>query len=283
MDNKIELIAAFWTIAGDIYPSATSEVSPFAFHHRVEAAANAGYKGVGLVHADLMATVDKIGYKEMRRILDNNDIKYFEIEILENWYKAGELRRSSDKTRKEMLEVAAEVGVSTIKLGSSISAEPLNIELMTECFAEFADQTAQSNTSIMIEFMPFAHLNTLAPALDIVSGANRKNAGVLLDIWHMARANVDFSEITKIPKNFIKGIELDDADRYPIESLFLDTIHKRQLPGDGVLDIDTFIKSVLATGYDGPWGVEVISEILRKKPLEQMSQESFDKTIRYFK
>ncbi|MGQ1397651.1 sugar phosphate isomerase/epimerase family protein [Acinetobacter baumannii] len=283
MDQNIDLIAAYWTIAGDVYPTALSEVSPFAFQHRVEAAAHAGYKGLGLVHTDLMATVDRYGYKEMRTILNANGIKYFEIEILENWYKTGELRRSSDKMRREMLEVCAEVGVNTIKLGSSISNDPLNIEHMTEEFAQIADQAQQSDTAIMIEFMPFSQLSTLAPALEIASGANRKNAGILLDIWHMARANIDFEEIRKIPAHLIKGIELDDADRYPIEPLFLDTIHKRQLPGDGILDIPKFIQAVKATGYNGPWGVEVISETLRKMPLEKMAIESYEKTAQFFK
>lgn len=283
MDQNVDLIAAYWTVAGDVYPTAPSEVSPFSFQHRVEAVAQAGYKGLGLVYADLMATVDKVGYKEMRRILDENCIKYFEIEILENWYKTGEFRRASDKVRREMLEVAAEVGVNTIKLGSSISDEPLNIELMTENFAEIADQAQQTDTAIMIEFMPFSQLSTLTPALEIATGANRKNAGILLDIWHMARANIDFNEIRKIPAHLIKGIELDDADRYPLTSLFLDTIHKRQLPGDGTLDLPKFIQAVQTTGYNGPWGVEVISETLRKKPLEQMANESFEKTMQFFK
>lgn len=282
MNNHIELIAAYFTIAGDTYPGATPEISPFSFLHRVEAAAEAGYKGIGLVHADLMSVVDKLGYKQMRQILDDHGIKYFELEILEHWYRQGEIRRQSDKIRHEMLEVCAEVGVKTLKLGSGPANDPLNLELMTQEFATLADQAAQHDTAIMIEFMPFCNLNTLAPAVEIAKHANRNNAGVLLDIWHLARAQVDFDEIRCIPKQFIKGVELDDADVYPLENLFLDTIHRRKLPGDGDLEIKKFIDAIYATGYDGPWGVEVISEVLRKQPLKQMAQESFQKTIQFF-
>ncbi|QIO06456.1 sugar phosphate isomerase/epimerase family protein [Acinetobacter shaoyimingii] len=282
MQKNLELIAAYFTIGGDVYPGAPSEVSPFSFAHRVQAAAEAGYKGVGLVHNDLMAVADKLGYKQMRQILNEFGMKYFEIEILEHWYRSGEIRRQSDKIRAEMLEVAAEVGVSTIKLGSGPADDPLNIELMTENFAKIADQAAVSDTAVMIEFMPFCNLNTLAPAIEIAQNANRKNAGILLDIWHVARANIDFNDIRSIPQHLIKGIELDDANRYPLENLFLDTIHKRQLPGDGDLDLALFIDAVKSTGFAGPWGVEVISEVHRKKPLQQMAQESFEKTIRYF-
>lgn len=283
MEHQVELIAAYFTIAGDVYPGAVSEVSPFSFHHRVEAAALAGYKGVGLVHADLLHVVQKYGYKEIQSILDNNGIKYFEIEILENWYRTDESRVYSDQMKQEMLKVASEVNVKTIKLGSGPADDPLHIQKMTDAFGQIADEAQIFDTSIMIEFMPFCNLNTLAPALEIVKNANRKNAGLLLDIWHVARANIDFDEIKKIPKEFIKGIELDDADKYPLESLFMDTIHKRQLPGDGALDVAAFVNAVKETGYNGPWGVEVISDTLRKKPLQQMAEESFEKTMRFLK
>ncbi|MGF6372926.1 hypothetical protein OKW40_005742 [Paraburkholderia sp. RAU6.4a] len=82
-------------------------------------------------------------------------------------------------------------------------------------------------------------------------GANKANAGLLLDIWHLSRGNVDFKEIATIKPEFIKGIELDDADRYAIEPLWMDTCHKRRLPGEGVLDVQGFIKAVHLPTTDG--------------------------------
>jgi sugar phosphate isomerase/epimerase len=43
MNAEIELIAGYWTLAGDTYPFAKSEVSPFPLRHRIEAATIAGY------------------------------------------------------------------------------------------------------------------------------------------------------------------------------------------------------------------------------------------------
>ena len=47
--RQIELLASYWTIAGDRYPGGPTEVSPFSLRERCEAASAAGYTGLGLV------------------------------------------------------------------------------------------------------------------------------------------------------------------------------------------------------------------------------------------
>ena len=55
-----------------------TEISPFTFKDRVEAAAKAGWDSIGLIHSDIYATADKIGFPEMRRILEANGMKHVE-------------------------------------------------------------------------------------------------------------------------------------------------------------------------------------------------------------
>ncbi|WP_233451715.1 hypothetical protein [Burkholderia vietnamiensis] len=62
----------------------------------------------------------------------------------------------------------------------------------------------------------------------------------------------------------------------------MDTCHKRRLPGEGVLDVKGFIKAVQATVFDGPWGVEILSEVESKLPLEEMAARAYNATIRQF-
>ena len=38
----------------------------------------------------------------------------------------------------------------------------------------------------------------------------------------------------------------------------------------------TFIRTVQTAGYQGPWGVEILSESFRKLPLTEMAQKSFE-------
>ncbi|MEE4074859.1 sugar phosphate isomerase/epimerase family protein [Pseudomonas viridiflava] len=280
--QNIELLAAYWTIAGDIYPMGPTEVSPYSFEDRMEAAGNAGFKGIGLVHNGMMDTVDKIGYPAMKTILEKNGIKHVELEFLVDWYHTGERRRQSDKVRQELLEAAKALGVRSIKIGPGIGEDTADIELMVKEFTLLSQQAAEVGANIVLEIMPFSNVRTIETALAIVEGANQPNGGLLLDIWHLQRGGVDFNDISKIPARFIKSIELNDAHKYAIEPLWMDTIHKRVLPGDGTFDIPAFIKAVQAAGYEGPWGLEVLSDTHRKLPLEQMADSAYEKTMSQF-
>ena len=75
----VELIASYWTLAGGALPHSKFEYSTFEFRKRIEAAARAGFKGVGLWHADLERVLTRYTYPEMRQILDDNGMKYVEI------------------------------------------------------------------------------------------------------------------------------------------------------------------------------------------------------------
>ena len=98
----------------------------------------------------------------------------------------------------------------------------------------------------------------------------------------MARGGIDYKEISNIPRRFIGSIELDDAGTEVAGSLWDDTIHRRLLPGEGALDVPSFIGAVKSADYKGPWGVEILSETLRRLPLLEMAKRSFDVTLRQF-
>jgi len=52
------------------------------------------------------------------------------------------------------------------------------------------------------------------------------------------------------------------------------------LPADGEFDIGAFLQAVWTQGYDGPIGVEVLNEYIRKWSLETAATEAFAKTRR---
>lgn len=288
MIGTIELIASYWTIAGDVYPIAPSEISPFPFEKRVEVAARAGYSGLGLLHADLMAVSNRLGHSEMRRILDANGIYHVELEFLSDWYAQGRARAESDMVRKDLLEAAEALSARCIKIAPSIDEPSLdNVALdmprMIESFAALSREAAKYGTSIALEIMPFSNIRTLSAALELVSTDPQPNGGLYLDIWHMARGGIDYSEVAKIPQQFIKAVELDDADRDVVGTLWDDTRFHRRLCGEGALDIPAFLKATREAGYRGPYAVEIISQEHRRLSLEEEARRSFETTVAQFR
>jgi hypothetical protein len=53
-----ELLATCWTSAGDATPDRGDEVSPVDLRTRIETAAEVGWEGFGLLHADLVIARD---------------------------------------------------------------------------------------------------------------------------------------------------------------------------------------------------------------------------------
>lgn len=282
--SDIDLLAAYWTLAGDVDPMRPS-ISPYTLQARVEAASKAGWRGIGVIHEDLAATIDKIGIDAVKHILEDNGIKHFELEFLVDWYRIGSEREVSDRARRAILELGAKLGMKNIKIAASaLDQEAPNFPQMTEEFAKLCEEAAEVGSNVSIEVMPFSIVKTLEDGLAIVQDANQSNGGLLLDIWHMVRGGIDFSEIAKVPSQFIKGIELDDASAVIEGTLLDDTVFRRKLCGEGTFDIPGFIEAVQNAGYKGEWyGVELISTELRKLPLEDMAIRAFDTTMQQFR
>ncbi|MGV8120462.1 MAG: sugar phosphate isomerase/epimerase family protein [Candidatus Xenobiia bacterium LiM19] len=206
--SEIELIASYFTIAGDVYPFGPNEISPFPFKDRVEALACSGWKGIGMILEDLKATAAVVGLAEMRHILDANDMKYVEMEFVVDWFRDGERRKKSDRYRRDILEMAEKLRARDVKIAPGLGvdiAHPAPEDLipdvprMTEEFAHICKDAAKHGTNIVLEIMPFSNVRTIEVGRAIVEGAHQPNGGLLLDIWHMARGGNAYTEIAKIP------------------------------------------------------------------------------------
>ena len=282
-----ELLAAYWTLAGDVYPGSPTEVSSYSLQERAAAASKAGYTGMGFVHADLMANAAKMGFSGIKTVLANNGIKHVEVEFLSDWFvdPADPRRKVSDQVRRELLEAAGTLGARNFKISPALFEEtPPDIPLLQHEFARLCEEGRQVGTNIVMEMMPFTNVKTIDTAMAIIAGADQSNGGLLLDIWHLERGGMNCSEIAKIPARFLKAIELDDADKNVVGTLFDDTRFKRQLCGEGSFDLTGFIKAILAAGFNAPYyGVEIISETFRNQPLEVMARTSYESTMRQFK
>lgn len=293
MNHKTpDLLASYFTLAGDIYPFGPTEISPIPFRERVDAAASAGWKGIGLIHADVKETAAKIGYGEMRRIVEGSGLKYLEIEFLSGWYLDGEERSKSDQMRSDIFSMAEQLGIDNIKIAPGLGADlshPTAREMtpdlprMAEEFAKIGLEAAGHGARISLEIMPFSNIRSIKDAVEVVRLADQPGCGILLDIWHLARGGIAYDEVARLPSKYISAIELNDAKTEITGELWQDTIYRRLLPGDGDLNPPKFIKAVEESGYTGYWGVEILSEKLRKLPVRNMAMKAFDATILQFK
>ena len=282
MPDKIDLLASYWTIAGAAVPLTEKDYSPFDFKARAESAARAGFNGMGLWHTDLLRILETRSLKEMKQILDDNGLVHLELEFLTDWFVDGEKKAQSDILKRKLLTTAEALGARHLKVGD-LQKQITPMPLLIDAFAALCADAANHGTRVVFEFMPFAMISTLPDALAMVQGAGAKNGGLCIDLWHVSKLRIPFQELARIPLKYILAVELNDGTFEAPWSLHEDTINHRRLCGEGEFDVKGFIATLQKAGYKGPWGIEVLNEELRNKPLEELTTRAYKTTIAQFK
>lgn len=281
MNRNVELLASYWTLAGGAIPHTEKDYSPFDFKDRVEAIARAGFKGMGIWHTDLEQTLKTRSLREMKQILDDHGIQHVELEFLTDWFLDGDKKKQSDGWKKKLLTAAEVLRARHVKVGDFFGTKTPMPRLI-EAFAGLCAEAQEHGTRIGFELMPFAMLDTLKDTLTMVEGAGAKNGGIAFDLWHIVKLKIPYDEVARVPSRYIVSVELNDGTFEAPWSLHEDTINHRRLCGEGEFDVRNFIAALLRAGYSGPWGIEVLSEELRRMPLEQLATRSFDTTMAQF-
>jgi sugar phosphate isomerase/epimerase len=265
-----ELLATCWTSAGDAAPDRGDEVSPVDLRDRIETAAQVGWEGFGLLHADLVIARDTIGLPELRRIFDGAGIRHVELEVLPWWWTTDERRRLSDRRRTLLLDAAEVLGARTIKVAAEGGGRPVDPARFHDDFDRLATEAGNAGTRVALEFMPMTNVPTLQAGVDFVTAVGNRHGGLALDTWHVHRGGTSYAELERIlPVEYLFVVELDDADEQVVGTLWEDTVNARRLPGEGVFDVPAFIAAVHRAGYRGHWGVEIISTQHRQLPIRE--------------
>ena len=281
--KDVELIASYWTIAGGATPHTDHEYSAIDFKDRVEAIARAGYKGMGLWHADLEHTLEKYSHQDMKQILADNGIKHLELEFITGWFSSGEARQTSDHIRKLLLEAAEKLEARHIKIGDFIG-DPCPMDKLVEEYSQLCAEGADHGTKIIFELIPWTTPGTLEDVLTMVSQADAPNGGLLLDMWHVHTLKIPQSELEAIPLKYLQGMELNDGPEEIKGDWTEQTVNHRLLCGDGAFNIKGLIEAVGKVGYDGPVGIEVLNKEMRDNwSVDELAQKSFDTTMAMFK
>ena len=281
MPKPLELIGSFWTLAVGADPLGDQRCL-HDFRTRVEAAAKAGFTGMGFWHADILEIRKKYSFKDMKQILEANGIVNIEVEWLLDWYCTDARRAASDETRALLMEAAEVLHARHIKI-ADLGNDCADIPQMTEAFAPLCRQAAERGTNILFEMLPknFSRAPSLDHVLAITRGSGARNGGVMLDNLHLQRIGIQPEEIVrKLKAADLIGVEINDG-YLAVPAKFQDSVvNKRLLPGDGEFDIAAFLNALWTVGYDGPIGVEVLNEYIRKWDLTTAATEAFAKTQR---
>ena len=285
-ERDVELVGAYWTVAGPVEVHLGREWSLFDFRDRCAQAARVGFTGTGIWHADLEHQLASRSLDEIKSIFDDAGLRYLELEFIQDWFldEGDERRTASDATRRLLFEAAGKLGAHHIKVGN-IPATECELDKVTERYAELcADAANQTDAKIAYEFMPFdVNVNSIESVLAVVEGVGAPNGGIVIDTWHMAKLGIAPDDLRRIPLEYLTWIELSDGQFENMPDGVDETVNHRRLPGEGEFDIQGYVAVGQDMGYSEAWGVEVLSEDLRNNPIERIFDRAYETTASQFR
>lgn len=277
-----ELVASCWTSAGGVAPLHEPETSPVPIAQRLAAIASTGWSGLGLAHDDLAAVRSTLGLPALRRLIDDAGFRYVEVELLTDWWDESLAHQWRPKLDL-LLESAETLGARFIKVGTALG-EPLDdLDFLVEPLRGLTAEAALRGTRIALEPMPFSMVGTVPAAADLIRKVDMPGCGLVVDYWHVFRAGTTLDALSNsLEGHQIFGVELNDADTEIRGTLFEDTRDNRRLCGQGDQDVAGFIRTMKATGFDGPWGVEILSDEHRALPVQDALRAAHDTAMDCF-
>jgi sugar phosphate isomerase/epimerase len=275
-----DLVATAWTSAGATSPMDTPATSPVPISERVPAVADAGYRGFGLIADDLAVVRDTIGYEALNELAAAHGLTHIEIELIERWWIPRGEPGHTYATRDLLMDAADVLSPAFIKIGSQNGPTIDDPRTLIAPLRDLADEAADRGTRVAIETMPFSAITTVPMGVEIVEAANHPAAGLVVDAWHVFRANTPLSELNDVLKpHHIFGVELNDAAPEVVGTLFEDTVDRRLLCGEGSFDLHGLVALLREKGFDGPWGVEILSTSFRQLPVPEAVKLAADTAL----
>lgn len=104
----------------------------------------------------------------------------------------------------------------------------------------------------------------------------------MVDIWHLEYGPSTLADLAQLPADKVFVVELNDAAALQSDDLFYETIHNRVLIGSGTFDVSGFTGTLQNIGFTGPWGVGIISDGHRARPLAKALTDAYQTTMRLF-
>ena len=141
-----------------------------------------------------------------------------------------------------------------------VISEDGTLEQTSANLVRICEIAAKHNLAVGLE--PIGHVKKLAhiaKAFEIVAKLNVDAClGVILDIFHFFRAGHKLVDLQGLDPEIITTVHIDDAMDVPLNELV--GYRHRLYPGEGIFDGVGFCAAIHATGYKGPYVVELLNE-----------------------
>ncbi|MGW1992052.1 sugar phosphate isomerase/epimerase family protein [Embleya sp. NPDC001921] len=144
--------------------------------------------------------------------------------------------------------------------------------------ARCARALAAEGIGLAVEFLPTRHVDSIAEALRLWERVAHPNLRLVVESWHFFRGPSRWADLAALPLDRIGFVQFADAPAPVTDDTHHESMHRRVLPGRGVLDLDRFCATLAAKGYDDVVSVELLSDDWRTADLYTFAEATLAAT-----
>lgn len=251
---------------------------------KLQAAREAGFDQVEIWRKDVQACEQ--GAAALAQFAGQQGIGFTNLQVLRDFTGASDgLRVEKREELRQFIQIAQALGCDTIQAPATTREDCLP-ECIDDDLRWMASEAARYKMRIMYEPMAWCSVdNTLPLAWERLQRLDQPNIGLVVDLFHICALGGDASQLDGIPADRIYEVQLCDMAEKPSQDkqALIDTArHQRLLPGDGIINIEHFVDKLKSAGYQGPVGIEVFNDELKRLPPAEAAQQAWRALNRYW-
>ena len=227
---------------------------------QISVAAQAGYSHVGLRLVPVAGQPynHRFDVVQVEKRLADTGVDVLDVEVFRL------TPQTNIKEFEAVMATAQRLGATELLVHGADSDEARLIE----SFGRLCDLAAGYGLSANLEPMPWVDVSNLAKAMRILDGAARANGGLLVDAIHFFRAGDSPQALAKLPRKFLRYMQLCDArPERPadMQEIIRQARSDRLFPGEGGLDLKGLLGAL-------PAGIPISLEIPVAKKIEPLER-----------
>ncbi|HEX6547081.1 MAG TPA: sugar phosphate isomerase/epimerase family protein [Bryobacteraceae bacterium] len=250
-------------------------------------AAKVGFPGVDV----MAATAMQEGVAATRSLLTQLKVRPAVIDFPVEFRKDDAAFEASLPKLAPMAEFAAAIDcprMVTYIMSSSDTPKAELRKIYKQRFTECARILAKSNVRLGLEFLGplefrkkfrYEFIWRMNDMLEFAKECG-PNVGLLLDVWHWHHAGATVQDILDAGRDRIVHVHFNDAPNLPPEQI---RDNQRLLPGEGIIDLVSFLHALQKIGYTDALSVEVFGRGLNKMTPEQAARLGLEKSEAVFR
>lgn len=247
---------------------------------QLQIAATAGYDAVELWLRDVGKFLEQGGaIADLAKEMSDLGLGLDSAIAFGNWIADDDQQRREGLTQcGRDMDIVRELGgrrIAAPPVGGT-QAPKIELDVIAERYRRLLELGVEREVEPQVELWGFSHnLSTLAEVLYVATAADRPNACLLLDVYHLYKGGCDFTNVGFIPGTKMHCLHMNDYPADPPRAEINDS--QRVYPGDGVAPISHILEALVASGFTGTLSLELFNREYWKSPALEVAKTGLEK------